>query len=420
MNFKKVVCSIFIMLIVLSGCSSSESNSNSNGDVVEIEFMMSEAADRPVFKTLQEITNQYMEENPNISITLIPAASDYESVIKTRLASKDAPDMWGTHGWSLLRYSDFLIPLTDQEWNSQVNSALDTSMRDEAGNIYALPLDMDYSGIAFNKDIYNELGINPNELKTWNDFYDAQLKIKDAGYTSIGLPGNDTWTNGFLALWMLPGLVDEETREKMTTEGYFPENEFLEFYQMIETAANAGLYSPDQVSLNTDMLAQQFVGGEIANEFLAIKDSVTLSLEYDPDMNIGIMPIPNNNGEPYMISGENIAIGISNQSQYQKECLDYLNYLVRPENYTKLMSSIGGTPALGIDIDYTLPYEDELEKNMGYNTESYFDRAYLPNGSWDTLYTTVQSVTSGTQSPEAATATMESKYSELYKQQKTE
>lgn len=419
MSLKKIVGSLFIMLIVLSGCSKS-ADSSSNSDVVELEFMMSEAADRPMMTTLQEITDQYMEENPNIKITIVPAASDYESVIKTRLASKDAPDMWGTHGWSLLRYSDFLIPLTDQSWNDEVNPALDASMRDEEGNIYALPLDMDYSGIAYNKDIYDEVGINPDDLKTWDDFYAAQLKIKDAGYTPIGLPGNDTWTNGFLGLWILPGLIDDETRDKMVEEGYFPKDEFLQFYQMIKKAADSELFSLDQVSLNTDMLAQQFVNGEIANEFLAIKDSITLSLEYKPDMNIGIMPIPNSNGSPYMISGENIAIGISNQSEHKEEAIDYLNYLVEPENYTKLITSIGGTPALGIDIDYTLPYEAELEKNMQYETEPYFDRAYLPNGSWDTLYTTVQSVTSGTQTPESATDTMESKYNELFKQQKNE
>ena len=52
-------------------------------------------------------------------------------------------------------------------------------------------------GIYYNERIFKEAGIE-NFPETWNEFKDAILKIKDKGYTPIGLGAKTSYTVGHL------------------------------------------------------------------------------------------------------------------------------------------------------------------------------------------------------------------------------
>ena len=51
--------------------------------------------------------------------------------MKTRMASGDLPDIWVTHGWSVMRYSEYMEPLEDQDWYSQIDESLLPSITDD-------------------------------------------------------------------------------------------------------------------------------------------------------------------------------------------------------------------------------------------------------------------------------------------------
>ena len=57
------------------------------------------------FSVFEDIINDFSEET-GIDVTIYNGGDDYESAMKTRMSSGDLPDMWVTHGWSLIRYSE--------------------------------------------------------------------------------------------------------------------------------------------------------------------------------------------------------------------------------------------------------------------------------------------------------------------------
>lgn len=61
----------------------------------------------------QEIINDFTAET-GIQVDLITPGSEGEAQLKTMMASNSLPDVWMTHGWSLLRYSEYLKVVNDQ------------------------------------------------------------------------------------------------------------------------------------------------------------------------------------------------------------------------------------------------------------------------------------------------------------------
>ena len=61
----------------------------------------------------QAIVDAFVEES-GIDVQLVTPGSDFETVMKTRMASGDLPDIWTTHGWSVARYSEYLMPLNEE------------------------------------------------------------------------------------------------------------------------------------------------------------------------------------------------------------------------------------------------------------------------------------------------------------------
>ena len=60
----------------------------------------------------QEIINDFTAET-GIQVDLITPGSEGEAQLKTMMASNSLPDVWMTHGWSLLRYSEYLKVVND-------------------------------------------------------------------------------------------------------------------------------------------------------------------------------------------------------------------------------------------------------------------------------------------------------------------
>jgi raffinose/stachyose/melibiose transport system substrate-binding protein len=120
-----VVAGAAALVLALVGCGSSPGSSQTKA---ALEFQTGQSVDSVFLKQLTTITKKFESANPGITVDLRPSTSSYESDIKVRLASGNVPDIWWTHGWSLLRYSKFLVPLQDEAWAKDFNPALAPAM----------------------------------------------------------------------------------------------------------------------------------------------------------------------------------------------------------------------------------------------------------------------------------------------------
>lgn len=63
-------------------------------------------------------------------------------------------------------------------------------MADENGNFYALGMSMSISGLIYNKDALDKAGVDPNSIRTWDDFDAACEKLVAAGITPLAIGGS--------------------------------------------------------------------------------------------------------------------------------------------------------------------------------------------------------------------------------------
>lgn len=78
------------------------------------------------------------ENETGVKVTLDEYGEDYESTMKTRMASNDLPDIFETHGWSLIRYKEYLTDLSGEPWAKDLNKAALGVIQDTDGKLYTL------------------------------------------------------------------------------------------------------------------------------------------------------------------------------------------------------------------------------------------------------------------------------------------
>lgn len=407
-----------VAVITMAGCAPAgggDAGASPGGDV-KIEFQTGLGTDDPTLKVLTTITKACAPDG--VDVALVPMTNTYEADMKVRLASGDVPDIWSTHGWSLLRYSEFLEPLDTQPWAKNFNPALDAAMMNDAGQFFALPINTDVAGIVYNKTVLEDAGIDVKTLTTWEAFGDAAATLKAAGITPISASSKDSWFAGNVADFGASGAYTPEELETLRA-GTFATDGYAALLGEIETWAKAGYFNADFTSATMDDLARALGSGDTG--FIFVQNYLVASaLGFNPDAQLGYFPIPGFVTDPYLIGGEGTAYGVSKTSKNKDAALAYIDCLAEPSHIGTLAGAIGGIPGLTnatSDLGALQDSYDEFVADGNFRLEPYFDRVYLPNGMWDTMVTTTAAVITGQSDVPAATSQMEQQFNALFGQE---
>lgn len=314
-------------------------------------------------EVFQEIINDFMAET-GVQVDLITPGSEGEAQLKTMMASNSLPDVWMTHGWSLLRYSEYLKVVNDQPWFDSIDKdSLAGVMADENGNFYALGMSMSISGLIYNKDALDKAGVDPNSIRTWDDFDAACEKLVAAGITPLAIGGS---VGGNLA-----GLL----------------------------------------------------GSGEAAFMVRGTDNITAARQYYPDANMGVLPLPSSaDGAPSFRVGEGDAWGVWKDTENEAACWALLDYLARPEVGSKWATVSGALPTVeGADAAdvYTLNcYKQAVEDCNGkVQYDNLFDRKFFPSGMWGIMADSMSMMLSNPDDVTEAVEYLRDNYLELYAEQ---
>ena len=341
--------------------------------------------------------------------------NDYESLMKTRMATNDLPDVWSTHGWAVARYSPFLRPLNGQPWVSNISPLIKPMITGSDGNVYVLPVDMDIAGIVYNRDILKECGINVDDIKTWVDFEKACDSVKAKGYIPVYLGGKDSWTIGQFFDWVAPSFYitnDASNDREALLNGTFDWNKWKDIAAMFKKWNDSGYFNVDSTTSDYNTATQQLGQGKVAFEFFGNYAAADAS-KAGP-ANIGMMPVPaySSSDTPTLIAGEHLALGVWKDTTHEAEVLQFMNYLARPDIVKELATSTGMPSGLtGIQVD-TGNVAQDYDKYSSIRTFPYFDRVYLPSGMWDDLCNTGIGILNGSMTLDDVVNTMKTSYTE--------
>jgi raffinose/stachyose/melibiose transport system substrate-binding protein len=409
-SLARAVVAVGVAAFALTGCSGGSS------EATVLEFQTGLGTADPILAELLAITDVFEAAHPDVDIELVPMTNTYEADMAVRLASNDVPDIWATHGWSLLRYSEFLEPLTDEAWASEVNPVLDAAMRGEDGELYALPAVTDIAGIVYNVDVLEELDIDPAELTTWEAFDDALATVASSGTVPITASGRDEWFAGNIADFMATGAYTEEQTAELE-DGTFVPDGYATLLERVATWSDAGYFNPDYSSTSQDDIARALAQGDTAFVFVQ-NYLVSSALTHAPEARLGYFPIPSFEGSPYFLGGEGHAYGVSAVSEHKDVALDYLAFLAQPDNASTLASAIGGIPGLTTATADLGVLAESYERFVGPGEvplRPYFDRTHLPNGMWDAIVTATDSVIVQQADVDTAVEQIETQFTALYR-----
>lgn len=399
MKFKKLISTtlaIFLAVTSLTGCTSSSNEGGENTSQVKLTFQMNFPSEEKITQVYQEISEEFEKENPNIDVEIIPGTSDYEAVMKTKMAANELPDLFATHGWSVERYSEYLRPLNDQEWFDEISPQIKPMITNEKDEVFVLPTDIDLAGMVYNIEVLEKSGVNVDDIKTWNDFYEACDKVKSAGFTPAHVGGKDNWTLGNIFDWVAPSvLITDENNyygDKLQ-DGSFDWAKWEDVANILTIMNDKDYFNKDKVSSTFQDSAKALAQNQVAFCFLSNNVAVE-AWKYNPEAKIGFMPIPSfyEGDESSLIAGERSAVGIWKDSENEEEALQYLAYLAKPENIEKLASANGLPSGLTTSTSDTGKLKDFYEKYKNVETFPFFDRVYLPSGMWDTLCSTASGI----------------------------
>ena len=175
-----------------SSASSAAEEGSSDGKKVEIEFVQ---VKREASESYDKVIAAFEEKYPNIVIkqNVVP---DAQEVLMTRASSDSLPDMmnhWPTDS-QFVQFEDegLLLDLTDKDYMKNLDSQYLDSTRAKDGQNYMAPFNINFMGIYYNKDKFDEAGF---EIPTkWDDLINIAQQIKDKGETAFILPNKDSWT----------------------------------------------------------------------------------------------------------------------------------------------------------------------------------------------------------------------------------
>lgn len=159
--------------------------------------------------TLPRTVKGFEAKNPNIKVKVTNAGTnkdEYNALSNAIEAGSGAPDIAQIEYYALPEYvirghlenlsdlgaSDFKDFYTPGTWSSvNINDG-----------VYALPMDSGPMAWFYNKDVFDKAGVDPTQVRTWDDFYEAAKKIRavDSYITSdsgdAGFFDSMTWLAG--------------------------------------------------------------------------------------------------------------------------------------------------------------------------------------------------------------------------------
>ncbi|NBJ94232.1 ABC transporter substrate-binding protein [Parablautia muri] len=336
-----------------------------------------------------------------IEIELVTPGADYETVMKTRMASGDMPDVFVTHGWSIARYKEYLTRLNDETWFEKIDASILPVVSDQEGSIYVLPVTQGMNGLSYNKRVLEDASVNATEIQSMDDFKEACEKLKEKGVTPVHIGGKDSWTTAGLYNVMAPAFY--------TAKGCkYPSGDTLKdgsfdwdangkyLLEEIAGMVQAGYFNTDFITADETSSVIALGEGKCAFMFGSVGYVQKAKAVVD-DAEIGVIPMPSTmqDGESQYMTGEGSCFGIFKDTEHMEQAKQFLEFLALPDNANKIMKADGEMPALdGMDKEGSESYQAYQESINSFNVcyDNLFDREYFPSGMWSVMTDAVMEV----------------------------
>ena len=156
-------------------------------------------SDPPVVAWMEGVEAAFEARNPDVDVQMQYVANEaFKARLTTMLQSDERPDVFYTWAGGVMRAQADAgvlqdISATVQDGWGETISAGALSAYDYNGAVHGVPWEVNQVGFWYNKGIFAEVGIDPENIRTWDDLLATVRTLHDAGVTPITTGGADKW-----------------------------------------------------------------------------------------------------------------------------------------------------------------------------------------------------------------------------------
>lgn len=404
-NWYSKVLGATLVVVGLTGCGGEKATVNEKGEkVVKLRMMAYNA------ESVRATYLKYLAEKlPNVEIEFEFVSQDnFDNVLNSQLQAGQGPDIIELGGQTrLLANANYLLDITNQEF---VSKYADAGIKPYTvdGKVYATPLQSWYEGIFYNKQIFEENGLDIP--KTWDEFMELHKVLLSKGVKpqtmgaqsyepmmkqSIGLVNNEFYSNP----------ENKEFDEKFNkgevklAAAWLPA--LKEWHKIVEN----GYLTQEMLGLSYDQALDEFAMGKAAM-WQCGPWAVETIKQKNPNLDFGMFPFPGTDSTKagWLVGGPGSALGINAKSKHIEEALKVLEITATEEAQLALVKDNAGSSFLeGVKVDLGSIYTECEEAFKQGNVYAPWTAVWLNgNAVTEGFGKSLQEVLAGTKNVEEA------------------
>lgn len=369
MKMWKGVLSTMLVGTLLAGCganSSGSDSSGSGGDGKTVNLKMFIAQPR-----LKEHYDKYInafvakeKKDKNIDVTVqleMPPADNAAQILKTRLASNDAPDVFALHAVNEIPpfyKAGYLEDLSGQPFVNKLMDSVKPSVTTKDGKVVAVPLETISWGYLYNKKIFKDLDLQPPGTLT--EMKAVVEKLKANNVKPFLLSYKESWipqlfvplTAGAMMNTQNKDFIDRMNQDK----GSFAEMKSM--FDIIDLVNSNG--TDKALEIGGDDGSAAFASGKAAMWIQGPWFAETI-LKSDPKMDFGVAPLPiNDDSNATLINlSTSTSLAVSSTSKNKEVALDFVNYVLDDKDSSAFYEALKFNPISKVHTFKSYPWVND-------------------------------------------------------------
>lgn len=311
---KKVLAALLCVAMAatsLVGCGGSDGKKSGKEDGKselsgELVIALWDNRTMELFDSL-DIEGRFQELYPDVTLEFEKLKDDteYWNAMKMRAAANQLPDIMFNKTFTLSRFKEYLVDLSDLKAVEDNKVASGYAVDDK---ILGVPLTMSSEYVYYWKDMFKEAGVEVPD--TWAELEEVSKKLQDyygkdnEDYMAFAIGGKDEWTTYPFAEFM-PSLISGNGQNWNTMaqqdEPFAEGTDVNTAFKKIDSLFSSGVFGKDPLGLSNDQAYNLFATKQssiIAAGARALK-SFKDTAESTDELGTFYLPVRDDESEPF-------------------------------------------------------------------------------------------------------------------------
>lgn len=397
MNFKRAFtfpAMLLVLALFLAACSGedggeAEATSSSDAKTVKFMHLWPEGSSAQHHRVVNEIIADFEAEHEDIKIDLeVLSNEQYKDKITVLSTSDELPDVGMT--WA----AGYMEPFVNGNKFAALDDVVEGELADDfvAGtleaftindSVHGLPLELNISTIFYNKQIFDEYGLE--EPETLDELNEIVATLNENGVNPIALGNRDAWTGSMWYMYLADRIAGDKDAltQAINREISFEDPALVKAAEEIQNLVDADSFISGFNGLADEEAKSMFMSEQAAMYLIATWDLPNFTTNEDVPQefrdSVGYFKFPTVDGSgttDSYVGGPGVGLFVAENSDVKEEAKTFASYFVQQWG-EKAVTDVGVIPATKVDTDaLDLPqmYVDVLDDlNAATNITLYAD-----------------------------------------------